>query len=174
MEEKIDLLQIFLEELADIEPIQEEEETRLLKELRGGNQSVCERLIEGNLKYAISFVKDYTGQGIHPNDMIAQINLALTNAVMNYKSGDLKSQIAAEIHNAMKMMISEENLAKSAKEELADRLNALSEEARVLALELGREATPEELAVRAGISQEEVSELMKITLNAMSREGQLK
>ena len=74
----------------------------------------------------------------------------------------------------MKMMISEENLAKSAKEELADRLNALSEEARVLALELGREATPEELAVRAGISQEEVSELMKITLNAMSREGQLK
>jgi sigma-70 region 3 len=94
--------------------------------------------------------------------------------VMNYKSGDLKSQIAAEIHDAMKMMISEENLAKSAKEELADRLNALSEEARVLALELGREATPEELAVRAGISQEEVSELMKITLNAMSREGQLK
>ena len=53
-------------------------------------------------------------------------------------------------------------------------MNALSEEARVLALELGREATPEELAVRAGISQEEVSELMKITLNAMSREGQLK
>ena len=80
MEEKIDLLQIFLEELADIEPIQEEEETRLLKELRGGNQSVCERLIEGNLKYAISFVKDYTGQGIHPNgDELQEWRFEVTN-----------------------------------------------------------------------------------------------
>ena len=61
---------VYLEELAAIEPCSEEETRQLITEIRNGNAKARERLIEGNLKKALFFVQDYINQGVPLSDLI--------------------------------------------------------------------------------------------------------
>ena len=51
---------------------------------------------------------------------------------------------------------------------LADQVNALNDASTELAKELGREATLEELCERLALSTDEVKELMKISIDALT------
>ena len=55
----------------------------------------------------------------------------------------------------------------SGEEEVAQRANRLTEVSRVMADELGRAATEEELAERMKITAEEVKDLIAMTMRAM-------
>ena len=59
---------------------------------------------------------------------------------------------------------------KQAEEEIAARVNVLKDISKMMADELGREATVEELAEKMKMSVEEIKEIMKVTLDAMSVE----
>ena len=60
-----------------------------------------------------------------------------------------------------------ENFKKKEADDIAGRANRLTETARVMAGELGRQATPEELSERMRIPVEEVKELIRMTMQAM-------
>ena len=55
---------------------------------------------------------------------------------------------------------------------ILSRINVLDEVSRTMAQQLGREATAEELAERMQMSVDEVKEIMKQTLDAMSVTGE--
>ena len=102
--------------------------------------------------------------------MISESHLALTMAVAEYKSGDLKAQIRTAVEKRLNEIIDEETKVKNASNMLADRLNDLMEASRILAQEYGREASVEELSDRLMVPKDEVEELLKISLNAMDPE----
>ena len=68
---------VYLEELAAIEPCSEEETRQLITEIRNGNAKARERLIEGNLKKALFFVQDYINQGVPLSDLIQEASMEL-------------------------------------------------------------------------------------------------
>ena len=102
--------------------------------------------------------------------MISESHLALTMAVAEYKSGDLKAQIRTAVEKRLNEIIDEETKVKNASNMLAERLNDLMEASRILAQEYGREASVEELSDRLMVPKDEVEELLKISLNAMDPE----
>ena len=53
---------------------------------------------------------------------------------------------------------------------MAARVNVLQTVSKVMAEELGREATVEELAAKMKMSEEEVRDLMKMALDALNAE----
>ena len=55
----------------------------------------------------------------------------------------------------------------TAEQTLADRMNALTELSSELAAELGREASPEELASRLDIPLDEVQRLLAMSMQAL-------
>ena len=89
-------------------------------------------------------------------------------AVTEYKSGDLKAQIRQAVEKRLNEIIDEQNRAKHDSNELTNRLNELMEISSALANEYGREATAKELSDRLLIPQDEVEELLKISLNAIN------
>ena len=102
--------------------------------------------------------------------MISESHLALTMAVAEYKSGNLKAQIRTAVEKRLNEIIDEETKVKNASNMLAERLNDLMEASRILAQEYGREASVEELSDRLMVPKDEVEELLKISLNAMDPE----
>ena len=56
-------------------------------------------------------------------------------------------------------------------EEITAKVNVLQEVSRVMAKELGREATVEELAEKMKMTSEEIRDIMKMTLDAISAIG---
>ena len=69
---------------------------------------------------------------------------------------------------ALDLAVEEQQSAKQTGEELAARVNVLQTVSQMLAKELGREATVEELADKMKMTAGEVKDIMKMAMDAMS------
>ena len=109
------------------------------------------------------------GQGVKRGDLIQEGNLGLIEAIMNYDhKTDFDEFIVKFIENAMKDAIDEELGMNRIAEHAADRANAISDATTELAQKLGREATIEELCEYMSLSEDEIRDVMKMSLDAMT------
>ena len=164
------ILEMYLEDMKEIKPLEESELDTLKKALLSGDNSAKNRIIEGHMMYATELIQPFVGCGQEITDLISESHLALTMAVAEYKSGDLKAQIRTAVEKRLNEIVDEETKVKNASNMLAERLNDLMEVSRILAQEYGREASVEELSDRLMVPKDEVEELLKISLNAMDPE----
>lgn len=164
--------QMYLEEMGEITPCTGEEQLKLISDLRKGNQEAKKRLIEGNLRTALEYAKEYDGKGVLLSDLVQEANMALLMAVEEYaKAGGengFDSYVAEKIKKALELAVEEEASADQTGEELAARVNVLQQIAQTLAAELGREATVEELADKMKMSVDEIRGIMKMAMDAVS------
>jgi RNA polymerase primary sigma factor len=167
-----DFYQMYLEEMEDISPCTKEETEMLLKDIKEGNKEAKKRLVEGNLKTALSYAKEFDGKGVLLTDLVQEANMALMMAVDRYDGSPAKEEFdrfAGDLMNEFLLeAVQEEVSADQTGEELAARVNVLQTVSSVLAKELGREATIEELADKMKMTVEEIHAIMKIALDAMS------
>ncbi len=163
-----DVFQMYLGEVGGLESCGEEENKRLLKELAAGNQAVKDRLIEGNLKAVLEMVQEYLNRGVPAGDLVQEANMALVLAVGEYEDGSFTCFMRERVREALEEAVEEQSMHSRTAEKIADRVNRLEKVSAELAGELGREATVEELARRMELTGEEIKDIMKITLDAMS------
>ncbi len=167
-----DFYQMYLEEMEDISPCTIEETEMLLKNIKEGNKEAKKRLVEGNLKTALSYAKEFDGKGVLLTDLVQEANMALMMAVDRYDGSPTKEEFdrfAGDLMNEFLLeAVQEEVSAEQTGEELAARVNVLQTVSSVLAKELGREATIDELADKMKMTVEEIHGIMKIALDAMS------
>src|SRR2546429_8885746 len=57
------------------------EERRLARRVQRGDEKSAERLVTANLRFVISYVKKYQGQGLDLSDLVAIVNEGLSMAV---------------------------------------------------------------------------------------------
>lgn len=167
-----DFYQMYLEEMKAITPCTQEENTQLLNDAAAGNEGAKKRLIEGNLEAALKYAKEYDGKGVLLTDLVAEANMALTMAVTEFLTdagdGDFEGFLAVRMKAALDLAVEEQQSAKQTGEELAARVNVLQTVSQMLAKELGREATVEELADKMKMTAGEVKDIMKMAMDAMS------
>lgn len=175
-----DILSLYLEELKAIRPLTEAEEAEALQKAGEGDRGARERLIESYLMPSLSIVKDFIGGEMGVSEMIGVSNLSLVTAVEEYigrskaageeqqeEETGLSGYVRAAVRAALKQAETEERCSRQRAETVAERVNQLMEAARVMATELGREASPEELAERLRTPEEEVRALLKMSVQAM-------
>ncbi len=163
-----DVYQLYMDEIAEIYPLETEEEMRLLDRLKNGDTTVRSRLMEGYLPFVAETAKAYAEKGLPIGDLIQEANMALIMAVDEYEDGDLKSQVQALARERIQAALEEQKQANDVGEEILARINVLKEVSKRLAEELGREATVTELAEKMKMTEDEIKEIMKQTLDAMS------
>lgn len=162
--------QMYLDELALIDPLNGQEEEFFLEEMKKGNLKARERLIEGNLSYALTLAKEYEGRGALLSDLVQEANIALTMAADSYQ-GD-HAFLEQEIRSGLEAFVSVEESELKAEEEILARVNVLKDISQLMAEELDREATKAELAKRMKMTEEEITDIMKLTLEALSVSGE--
>ena len=161
------ILEMYLEDMKNITPVSDEDVEALLYAYLKGDVIAKNRLIEGHMMYTTLLTEPFLSKGQETVDLIAESHLALTMAVNDYKTGDLKLQIKETVIRRLEELLRDEKEIKNTADELALRLNDLMKVSRDLAKELGREGTVKEIADRLLIPEREVEELLKISLNAM-------
>lgn len=164
-----DLLSLYLEELKQIPALEAEEEAALLEKLRAGDARARKRLTEGYLGTALAEIQPFVGS-MEAGELIGVANLALTAALCDEKileSTVLRDTIKQKVHIALEEAVRENRQSDTAEQTLADRMNALTELSSELAAELGREASPEELAARLDIPLDEVQRLLAMSMQAL-------
>ena len=163
-----DIYRVYMEEIAAIPPCSEAENAKLLGEIRNGNKAARERLIEGNLKNALFFVQDYINKGVPMADLIQEASLELMMLADEGFEGSFEKLLASRIRVRMEEIINDQKKEADIEEEMLARVNVLQEVSKSMAEELGREAKLSELAERMKMTEDEVREIMKVTMDALS------
>ena len=163
-----DIYRVYMEEIAAIPPCSEEENEKLLGEIRSGNKAARERLIEGNLKNALFFVQDYINKGVPMADLIQEASMELMMLADEGFEGSFEKLSESRIRVRMEEIINDQKKETDIEEEMLARVNVLQEVSKSMAEELGREAKLSELAERMKMTEDEVREIMKVTMDALS------
>ena len=163
-----DIYRVYMEEIAAIPPCSEAENAKLLGEIRNGNKAARERLIEGNLKNALLFVQDYINKGAPMADLIQEASLELMMLADEGFEGSFEKLLESRIRVRMEEIINDQKKEADIEEEMLARVNVLQEVSKSMAEELGREAKLSELAERMKMTEDEVREIMKVTMDALS------
>jgi len=77
-------LKNYYKELGKIKTITEEEQNKLIKLAKEGNQQAINRIVEGNLRFVFQVAKGYAYTGIPLDDLISEGNIGLIKTIEKY------------------------------------------------------------------------------------------
>ena len=168
-----DPVRMYLKEIGKVPLLSAEEEIELAKAMENGDERAKKKLAEANLRLVVSIAKRYVGRGMLFLDLIQEGNLGLIKAVekFDYRKGYKFSTYATWwIRQAITRAIADQARTIRIPVHMVETINKLIRVSRQLLQELGREATPEEIAREMKIPVERVREIQKISQEPVSLE----
>jgi RNA polymerase primary sigma factor len=158
-----DSLQLFLADVGRHKLLNAAEEVQLAKQIERGDLIAKRRMIESNLRLVVSIAKGYRGLGVPFLDLIQEGTLGLNRAVekFDWRRGFKFSTYATWwIRQSVQRAVANHARTIRVPVHVVERQQKLSRAARRLEVELGREATKEELAEATGLPLQHVDEAL--------------
>ena len=158
-----DSLQLFLADVGKHKLLTAADEVSLAKRIERGDPVAKRHMIESNLRLVVSIAKGYRGLGVPFLDLIQEGTLGLNRAVekFDWRRGFKFSTYATWwIRQSVQRAVANHARTIRVPVHVVERQQKLSRAARRLEVELGREATKEELAEATGLPIQHVDEAL--------------
>ncbi len=158
-----DSLQLFLADVGRHKLLTASEEVMLAKKIEKGDPIAKRRMIESNLRLVVSIAKGYRGLGVPFLDLIQEGTLGLNRAVekFDWRRGFKFSTYATWwIRQSVQRAVANNARTIRVPVHVVERQQKLGRAARRLEVELGRDATKEELAEATGLPIQHVDEAL--------------
>jgi len=158
-----DSLQLFLADIGRHKLLTAAEEVTLAKAIERGDVTAKRRMIESNLRLVVSIAKGYRGLGVPFLDLIQEGTLGLNRAVekFDWRRGYKFSTYATWwIRQSVQRAVANHARTIRVPVHVVERQQKLGRAARRLEVELGREATKQELADATGLPLQHVDEAL--------------
>jgi RNA polymerase primary sigma factor len=158
-----DSLQLFLADIGRHKLLTAAEEVMLAKAIERGDVTAKRRMIESNLRLVVSIAKGYRGLGVPFLDLIQEGTLGLNRAVekFDWRRGYKFSTYATWwIRQSVQRAVANHARTIRVPVHVVERQQKLGRAARRLEVELGREATKDELAEATGLPIQHVDEAL--------------
>src|SRR5690348_4811508 len=161
-------LEKYLQEISRVEMVSPEEEVRLARQIKAGDQKALDKLTKANLRFVVSVAKQYQNQGLTLPDLINEGNLGLIKAAQRFdetRGFKFISYGVWWIRQSIMQALAEQSRIVRLPLNKVGLTNRISKAFTQLEQEYERTPTLEELANHLDIDIEEVA----ATLNVASR-----
>lgn len=168
-----DPVRMYLKEIGRVSLLTAEDEVNLAIRIQQGDEEAKRKLAEANLRLVVSIAKRYVGRGMLFLDLIQEGNMGLIKAVEKFdheKGFKFSTYATWWIRQAITRAIADQARTIRIPVHMVETINKLIRVSRQLLQELGREPTPEEIAVEMELTPEKVREIMKIAQEPVSLE----
>ncbi len=169
-----DPVRMYLREIGRVPLLTYEEEVSLAKRVEKSDKRAREKLINANLRLVVSIAKKYVNRGLTLLDLIEEGNIGLMRAVVKYdwRRGYKFSTYATWwIRQAITRAIADQARTIRIPVHMVETINKFNRISRKLMQELGREPTPEEVAMEMEVPVEKVREIIKVSQEPASLEA---
>ncbi|HBB61212.1 MAG: hypothetical protein MR581_03755 [Lachnospiraceae bacterium] len=170
-------LEMYLDEIAAVRPLNEEERQTLLERLRSKDPASKRRLTELMLSDIVKLAKQMRIPEVSLQDLIQEANLQLVLAVdmMDYRmTGSLKEvhdRLLEDARQAMETMIEEQKDVHTRDRRMVEKVEEMKDAINVLKKKLGRKVYLDEVADYLEITEEEAADILRLAGEEVKEEG---
>jgi RNA polymerase primary sigma factor len=169
-------LEKYLQEIGKVELISPEEEVRLARKIKQGDQLALDKLTKANLRFVVSVAKQYQNQGLSLPDLINEGNLGLIKAAQRFdetRGFKFISYAVWWIRQSILQALAEQSRIVRLPLNKVGLTNKIQKAFSQLEQEFEREPSPEELAELLELETEEVSATLGIAARHVSMDTPL-
>ena len=173
VEPSLDSLRLYLRSIGRVSLLTAEQEVILARRIERGDMAAKQQMIEANLRLVVSIAKSYLGRGLTFLDLIQEGSMGLIRAVekFDYRRGYKFSTYATWwIRQAVTRAIADKGRTIRIPVHMVEKLNKVVHVERQLVQQLGREPTPEEIAVELETTVREVRDVLRMAQQPISLE----
>ena len=172
-----DALRAYLRAIARLPRLTAAEERELARRIQAdGDQEALRRLVEGNLRFVVSYAKRYRGLGVSFLDLIHEGNLGLMEAARRFdpeRNVKFITYAVWWIRQALTHALSTQSRAFSVPQKVSGAAARLTREVAELAEQLERQPTSREIAAGSEMSEEEIASLLRLGVRDLSLSDRL-
>ncbi len=173
VEPSLDSLRLYLRSIGRVSLLTAEQEVALARRIERGDMAAKQQMIEANLRLVVSIAKSYLGRGLTFLDLIQEGSMGLIRAVekFDYRRGYKFSTYATWwIRQAVTRAIADKGRTIRIPVHMVEKLNKVVHVERQLVQQLGREPTPEEIALELETTVREVRDVLRMAQQPISLE----
>lgn len=159
-------LEKYLQEIGEVPLLVPEEEIKLARRIRRGDQTALEQLTKANLRFVVSVAKQYQNQGLSLGDLINEGNLGLIKAAKRFdetRGYKFISYAVWWIRQSILQALAEQSRVVRLPLNRVGALNKIGKMYSSLEQEYEREPTPDEIADMLEISAAEVTDTLRMS-----------
>ena len=163
--------QHYLRQITQIPLLTPEQEIKLARQIRRGDQRARTEMVSANLRLVVKIARDYVNLGLPLLDLISEGNIGLMKAVERFdprKGSKLSTYASWWIRQSIKRALANQTKTIRLPIHLVEKIGKIRRVSSQMTEELGREPTDEELAEEIGLSTSKITALKSAALRPAS------
>ena len=168
-----DPVRLYLREIAETPLLTHVQEIDLAKRVENGDLQAVQRFVRANLRLVVSIAKRYVNRGLTLLDLIQEGNIGLMRAVQKYdwrKGFRFSTYATWWIRQAITRAIADQSRTIRLPVHMGDSISRYRKTLNLLAQELGRQPTPEEVAEAMVVAPEKIHQIVQAAQRTISLE----
>lgn len=169
-------MKMYLEDLETVLPVSEEEEEKLFLLAAAGDAGAESRLTELYLKMVCEIAHTYAYGSLPVSDLIQEGNIALLLALNDLEVQESLQEYREELYRAvsraMEEALTEQRDLKDLDEQVAERVNHLSESVKNLERDLEHRVSVSELSAYLEMPMEEIRDILRMAGDEIKIRGE--
>ena len=148
-------------------------DTALYEKVKAGDSRAYNRLAASYMTKVLETAKLHKKEGILLEDLVSEGSIGLTEGLMSFTSAETAhEEIMESIRKSIRLYLLELDAVRNHDNSIIDKVRKMDEALDILKEDLGRKVYIEEVAEFMQITEEEVWDILKLTGEDVSREGE--
>ncbi|NNC94331.1 MAG: RNA polymerase sigma factor RpoD/SigA [Chitinophagales bacterium] len=161
----------YLQEIGKVDLISAEEEVKLARRIKKGDQEALEKLVRANLRFVVSVAKQYQNSSLSLNDLINEGNLGLVKAAQKFdetKGFKFISYAVWWIRQSIMQALAEHSRLVRLPLNKVGSLSKINKAFTELEQKFEREPSPEELSEILEMTADEIETTVRVSSRPVS------